>query len=309
MIQMISGGLIGLVLLATFAVAADNGFDLSDSAVPSEMIVAGGPAKDGIPALTRPELVSAAEADWLMPDDRVIGVTVKGEARAYPIAILNWHEIINDRIGAQPIVVTYCPLCGTGMVFSASINDQVMEFGVSGLLFQSDVLLYDRASESLWSQIWMEALTGSFKGASLTQIVADHTSWGDWRSRHPSTTVLSRETGYQRDYSRNPYAGYELQRRLYFPVDNRDDSIHPKDWVLGLSYQGQQKAWTFNALAQRPAEFEDRIGDIPIRVSFDRKHQVGRIWHDDTLLPVIPAYWFAWYAFYPESEVVRVGDP
>lgn len=294
-----------LCLILPVSGIAKNGFDLSQSSIAVDLIKRGGPPKDGIPAIDSPLFVSAGEAGWLADTDRVMGISVNGEQRAYPIAILNWHELVNDEIAGTPIVVSFCPLCGTGMIFSAQVNGQSLKFGVSGLLFQSDVLLYDRASESLWSQLWMEALTGRFVGEQLELLVSEHTTWQDWQSRYPETKVLSRETGYRRDYSRNPYEGYDVQRRLYFPVENQDDSVHPKAWVMGLVYDGHQKAWTFDALESKGQSFTDTIGEREIRVEFDPVNRVGRVWEGDTSLPVIQAYWFAWYAFYPDSVVVK----
>ncbi|WP_373509099.1 DUF3179 domain-containing (seleno)protein [Thiocapsa sp.] len=143
---------------------AGNAFDLSGGLAPPDEIHVGGPPRDGIPALTDPAFVPAAQADFLAPDDRILGLTPGGEARAYPIAILNRHEIVNDGIGGRAVAVTYCPLCGTGVAFDALHTGRRVEFGVSGLLYNSDVLLYDRQTESLWSQIAKQAVTGPMKG-------------------------------------------------------------------------------------------------------------------------------------------------
>jgi hypothetical protein len=142
-----------LSIAAGAAVMAENAFDLRRSLVPADEIHAGGPPRDGIPALTDPKFIPAAQADFLADEDRILGLNLGGEARVYLIAILNWHEIVNDRIGERAVAVTYCPLCGTGIVFDAQVDGRPMEFGVSGLLYNSDVLLYDRSTESLWSQI------------------------------------------------------------------------------------------------------------------------------------------------------------
>ena len=141
-----------------------NGFDISNSSIPTNEILHGGPPRDGIPAISNPKHVSADQASFLRDSDRVIGIEINGEARAYSIGILNWHEIVNDRIGNQSVAITYCPLCGTGVAFDATIDGEVTEFGVSGLLYNSDVLLYDRNSESLWSQIKRQALAGDRVG-------------------------------------------------------------------------------------------------------------------------------------------------
>jgi len=177
------------------AVVADSpvaaALDLSNPRIPLEEIRNGGPPKDGIPALTDPEVISASEVSYLAPSDRILGLVMNGEARAYPLKILNWHEIVNDTLGGEPVLVSYCPLCGSGMVFDARINGERLNFGVSGRLYNSDVLFYDRKSESLWSQLKMEAVTGQMAGTKLTLLPLEHTRWDSWRQRHPATTVLA----------------------------------------------------------------------------------------------------------------------
>ena len=158
--------LIGLSATFVFA-AGKNGFDLSNASIPIEKILHGGPPRDGIPALDDPKFVNANHADFIQAGDRVLGVARNGIAKAYPINILNWHEIVNDQFGDEGIAVTFCPLCGTGMAFKADIQGKIRDFGVSGLLYNSDVLLYDRDSESLWSQIAREAVSGPLLGTSL----------------------------------------------------------------------------------------------------------------------------------------------
>ena len=170
-------------------------FDLTKHSVPLDQIADGGPGKDGIPAILAPRFVSAGEATFLQDTDRVLGLTQGADAKAYPIKILNWHEIVNDVVGGKPVVVTYCPLCGTGIAFDAAILGQRRSFGVSGLLYQSDLLMYDHQTESLWSQIGMHAVAGPLTGEKLTPVFLEHTTWGEWRAAHPATLVLSTKTG------------------------------------------------------------------------------------------------------------------
>jgi len=179
-----------------------GGWDFSKHNIPLNEISSGGPDKDGIPAIDRPRFVLAEQADkkFMKASDRVLGLVMNGKKKAYPIKILNWHEIVNDRIGGQPVVVTFCPLCGTGMVFDARIPGRELNFGVSGLLYQSDMLLYDRATESLWSQISARAIAGPSRGAKLRLVRSRLMTWKRWRSLHPHTTVVTRETGHRRNY-------------------------------------------------------------------------------------------------------------
>ena len=295
-----------VLLLSPFVQAAPvkNGFDLAGSLVPAAEILPGGPPRDGIPAIDQPRFVPAHRAHWLDPEDRVLGLTRNGEAKAYPIAILNWHEIVNDRFGQEPVAITYCPLCGTGVAFEARVAGRQRDFGVSGLLYNSDVLLYDRQSESLWSQIARQAVSGPLKGAKLTPIPLDHTSWGDWRARHPDTRVLSRETGFHRDYDRNPYGDYAASETVFFPLSSTSRRYHPKEQVIGLELDGQAKAWPFVELAKAGTPVRDRLAGRELTIRFDPEHRTGRVLDKQGQeLPAIIAYWFAWHAFHPQGEV------
>jgi hypothetical protein len=295
-----------IALAATHALGETrHGFDLQHSLVPIEEIYAGGPPRDGIPALDEPDLVRAAKADFLVGEDRVLGVAVPGGARAYPIKILNWHEIVNDELAGRPIAVTYCPLCGTGIVFDARVAGRTLDFGVSGLLYNSDVLLYDRQTESLWSQIRQEAITGPLRGVSLAALPVTHTTWRAWREAHPGTLVLSTATGHDRDYSRDPYGDYGQTSELYFPVSARSDRFHAKEWVLGIEIDGRFKAYPFSELAKSGRRaIRDQFNGHSLLIRFDPVNRSATA-HDAAgrQLPAVPGFWFAWYAFHPETEV------
>ena len=216
------------------AAGSFNGFDVSNALIPTTEIYPGGPPRDGIPAIDKPKYVPAAQANFLADDDRILGLDRNGIQHAYPIKILNYHEIVNDRFGDDSILISYCPLCGTGMAFLATLKGKVHSFGVSGLLYNSDVLFYDRETESLWSQIKKQAVSGPMRGTGLQQIVMSHTNWNDWRRRHPNTQALSLQTGYKRDYNRSPYSGYEKTTQTYFPVSTTDRRYHSKEQVIGF---------------------------------------------------------------------------
>ena len=285
-----------------------NGFDVSGALIPPEEIHLGGPPRDGIPALFEPEFVSPAEAR-LEPDDAVLGMRLQGVAKAYPIAILNWHEIVNDKFADTPVAVTYCPLCGTGEAYSAQAAGRTLRFGVSGLLYNSDVLLYDRETESLWSQLLNKAVTGPLKSERLTPLPLVHTTWSEWRRGHPDTLVLSRKTGYWRDYDRDPYAGYETEEGLYFPVSRKDPRYHPKERVLGVEIEGRFKAYPFAELARTSGRVEDSIGGRGILVTFNPAHETAVAYdHEGRQLPAVRSYWFAWYAFHPDTEVFEAPE-
>jgi Protein of unknown function (DUF3179) len=203
-----------------------NGFILSDLRIPLDEILAGGPPKDGIPAINDPKFIMANEADFLHDSDEVLAISKNGIVKAYPIRIMNYHEVVNDFFGDDPIIITFCPLCGSGLAFSGNINGENRTFGVSGLLYNSDVLLYDRETESLWSQLMGQAVSGSSVNQNLELVSMEQTTWNNWKKRNPSTLVLSTETGFSRDYNRLPYDGYENNPQLYFPVKNKSNALN-----------------------------------------------------------------------------------
>lgn len=285
-----------------------NGFDLSNASIPVEKILSGGPGKDGIPAIDHPVLVDKDQADFIKDSDRVLALTIGSVAKAYPINILNWHEIVNDKIGDQAFVVTYCPLCGTGAIFSADIRGRHSSFGVSGLLYNSDVLLYDDLTESLFSQILSKAVSGPLVGEHLKPLVSTHTTWGKWKELHPNTQILSTNTEYARDYTRNPYEGYASSRVLYFPVPSSTGSpgsFHPKETVVGLIDGNRIKAYPFSELNKNnQSSFKDLIAGKQYQIIWDGQNKSAQIKDENgQIIPTIQGFYFAWMAFYPDSEV------
>jgi hypothetical protein len=295
-------------VLACLPAQASGEFDLKDALVPLNEIHAGGPPRDGIPSIDRPRFQDADEADDLEAQDRVLGLVIDGQPRAYPIDILDWHEIVNDRIGRTPVTISYCPLCGSGMAFRARVDGIPLSFGVSGLLYNSDLLLYDRETESLWSQIDHRAISGRYRGKRLQMLPLEHTSWKDWRTRYPQTQVLSRDTGFSRDYGRTPYPGYESADALYFPVRFLAQGYHPKEPVLGVEFDGRFKAYPFSELSKGSGRLQDQVGGREVVIRFDPEHR--NAWLEDTAgvrQPALVAYWFAWYAFHPETDIYQVS--
>ena len=280
-----------------------NGFNLSESIIPIDEIKSGGPPKDGIPALTKPKFISADNAKYLNPKDKVIGVSINGEHRAYPIKILNYHEIVNDDVGSTPIVISYCPLCGSGLVFSAIFDSRILNFGVSGLLYNSDVLMYDKQTNSLWSQLMMQAISGKMKDQKLVFIESEHTTWKGWLAQHPDTKVLSDKTGHSRDYSRNPYEGYTRTPTLYFTVKHESDALPGKKQVLGIEVDGQYKAYSFSDLHKAGTLIEDSFNGVDFTISFDSPNRSAKIIKSSQPIVYLTTYWFAWYTFHPETEL------
>ena len=287
-----------------------NDFDLSDSLIDASRIRSGGPPRDGIPSLDEPKFESIVDVDFLDSDDRVIGVYRNGVAKAYPIRILNWHEVVNDDFAGSATLVTYCPLCGTGMVFDVQNDEIEFTFGVSGLLYNSDVLLYDRQTGSLWSQIMSQAITGPMKHTKLDLLPSRHTNWADWRELHPETLVLSTDTGYQRNYSSSPYLSYERSNRLMFNVENRNRAYANKDLVLGLSIGDRHRAYPLEELEKQGAErFNDELAEQQLTVVWSESANSAHVLdQSETEIPTVLAYWFAWYAFHPQTEIFRADE-
>ncbi len=297
-----------LFLLASSPVHAQtkNGFDLSNASIPAEEIQSGGPPRDGIPALDQPAFKNVEEVNWLDGKDRILGITRNGVSKAYPIRILNWHEIVNDQFKDEHILVTYCPLCRSGMAFISTVDGKTLDFGVSGLLYNSDVLMYDRQTESLWSQLMAKAVSGPMQGIRLDQIAISHTTWQDWQSNHPETKVLSRNTGYDRNYNRDPYSGYDKNNQVYFPVSNEDDTYHRKALVMGVVQDDFKKAYPFPELKEHKVSFKDQLNDQMVTVYYDAKNNTGKIITEEgEEVPTVITYWFAWSAFYPDSKIFK----
>jgi len=184
--------------------------DFSKHNVSYDEISSGGPPKDGIPAIDEPRFIGVEEAGkWLAPEEPVILVESGDRARAYPLQVITWHEIVNDHIDGRPVTVTFCPLCNTAIAFEGELDGRELDFGTTGRLRFSNLIMYDRQTESWWQQATGEAIAGELTGKTLQTIPAPMVSWGDFRSSNPGGEVLSRETGYSRDYGENPYAGYD----------------------------------------------------------------------------------------------------
>jgi len=284
-----------------------KGFDLSDASIPVSEIRDGGPPRDGIPSIDFPKFIKPSQTT-LKDSDRVLGVYLNGVAKAYPINILNYHEIVNDFFDREPVAITYCPLCGSGIAFEAIIQGSRKTFGVSGLLYNSDVLLYDRQTETLWSQLLFEAVAGPLKGKSLEIIPTANTTWKNWKEQYPNTLVLSEDTGFNRNYSLNPYPGYETSDAIYFPLSNYDDRFKPKELVIGIEVNGKYKAYPFSTLNKlQKKEITDVFQSKTLTIIYDSEANSAEIFDKQgNKLPAVTNFWFAWVAFYPDTLVFEV---
>lgn len=284
-----------------------NGFDVSESLIPKDEILRGGPPRDGIPAILEPKFTDVEDAGWLKDDDLVTGIIHDGTAKAYPLRILVWHEAVNDEIKGVPVLVSYCPLCGSTLTFKRVINDELYTFGISGLLYQSDVLFYDHQTESLWSQLEMKAVTGEMAGTDMEIFPSVLAKWGDWKKRHPDSLVLSRDTGFARDYSRDPYTGYESSRSIMFPVNHKSDRLHPKERVLVVVSGESAKAYPFSELEKADSPFEDKVGEKSVIINFEDGGYVSATDFDKNPVDSFVSFWFAWYTFKPDTEVFELN--
>jgi hypothetical protein len=227
--------------------------DFSIHSVPYKDILSGGPPKDGIPALDDPRFVSISEADeWLNPVEPVILVENGDAAKAYPIQILIWHEIVNDSVGGEPVVVTFCPLCNTAIAFRRTFDGSVLDFGTTGRLRFSNLIMYDRQSENWWQQATGEAIAGEATGLRLDFYPANIISWQDFKDSFSEGSVLSRETGYPRNYGRNPYSGYDDVNRPPFLYKGPETpgQLPPVARVLTLELNGETVAYPYSRLAE-----------------------------------------------------------
>ena len=280
-------------------------FDLTNLSIPSAEILSGGPVKDGIPALTNPDFVSVDQVSFLKAADRVIAVEFDGQARAYPICIMNYHEVINDQINHTAFVVTYSPLCDASLVFNRRVAGTLQEFGVSGLLYNNNVLMYDRNSsaETLWSQMMLSQISGPKVPTKLSALPVEVTTWQRWKAEHPSGQVLSTINGFERNYSDSPYTAYFMHpTRLMFGVNKTSTRLPTKQLVLGVRSGSKAKAYPLSAF-EKDTTREETVDGKSLTLQFDAESQTLRITQADATIEWMYALWFAWYAFNPDTEI------
>lgn len=317
-------------------------------------IQSAGPPKDGIPPIDRPKYIPAAETGkFLQENDIVFGLDYRGIVKAYPQKILVWHEIVNDEVKGEKITVTYCPLTGSTVAFRGRSRDgAILTFGTSGKLVNSNLLMYDRQTDSQWPQILGRAINGKSKGMVLDEMPLAWTHWSRWRRRHPDSLVLSTETGYFRSYGRDPYGSYDKPGSYYdsggpfFPVMAKDGRLNAKEVVVGVKTNGRQMAIQKQGLRTRKL-VNTKLAGIPLVAFYDPDLDIvhvfvrqlngkltnfsserGRIVDELTgsfwtaagnsvegkmsgsqlkQLTTYDVMWFAWYAFFPETELLTWG--
>jgi len=276
----------------------------------------GGPRKggigvdQGIPALAEKNIkfVSVNEADaWIEDNELVLSLIYMEEKRVYPLQIMVWHEIANDVVAGDPLLITYCPLCGSGIAYERKVKigneEKTTRFGVSGKLYNSNLVMYDELTDTYWQQIGGKAIVGQLTGQELKKISIDTISWGDWKQAHPDSKVLSQNTGFRRNYGNDPYGNYYENSFLLFPVENEDNRIHAKTQVIGIEINSAFKAYRKNDL-EKEKPIEDSVAGVKIEIE---KLDDGRVivTNLETGEEIVKEedFWFAWYAFHPETEL------
>jgi Protein of unknown function (DUF3179) len=315
--------------------------------VPPDQIVSGGPPVDGIPSIDDPKFISVQEADNRLDDSElVLGINISNDVRAYPLQILVWHEIVNDNVGGFPVAVTYCPLCFTNQVFNRTLEDgEILEFGTSGKLFNSNLVMYDRTTKSLWSQAMAQAIVGNLAGVELERIPFDIAYWKEWKQLYSDSKVLSTDTGSTRPYGADPYGDYYTNGDVLFPVSNRDNRLGLKEIVVGFENNGQYKAYKLQEIENKKV-INDKVIGKPValmslhpfmiraydpvvdgqvlKFSYNVKNQnfndkqTGSLWNFDgkaidgqmkgkqlTRIPFDEGFWFEWVAFHPKTELYQ----
>ena len=245
--------------------------DFSRHSVPLSEFSAGGPPRDGIPPLDEPKIESVRAADaWLEDREPVLVAEVGSRARAYPVQILVWHEIANDVLGRRPLAVTYCPLCNSSLVFDRRVDGRVLRFGTTGNLRRSDLVMWDRQTESWWQQLTGEGVVGRLTGTKLTVLPSQTLSWGDFKARFPRGDVLSRDTGHDRDYGRNPYEGYDAPDSEPFLFNGKTDRrLPPKERVVAIRTGRSAVVVPLSRLERKPV-VQLEIDDRPVAILFKR---------------------------------------
>ena len=245
--------------------------DFSKTTVPLSEFQSGGPPRDGIPPIDDPKPTSQEEADvWLEDREPVLVVEVGDQARAYPIQILIWHEIANDELGNLPIAVTYCPLCNSSVVFDRRVEGRTLTFGTTGNLRKSDLVMWDRQTESWWQQLSAEAVVGELAGTKLEVLPSQTLSWAAFKKRFPQGDVLSRDTGAQRDYGRNPYEGYDAPDSQPSLLDEEADGrLPPKERVSAVTEAEETVVVPFSRLESEPV-VNERVAGKPVVFFFQR---------------------------------------
>ena len=272
----------------------------ADSDVPFDALIQACRARDCIRSIDQPVFVAASEVDFLSDDDLVLTLTHNGITRAYPTRILDHREIVNDMLGPNPVAITYCPLCGSGLAFERRQGAHVLDFGVSSLLHNSGLVMYDRQTESLWQQFTGEAFAGKLRGSRLKTLPVSMITWDNWRERHPNAEVLTVDN--IRFYQKDAYDDYAVSERLNMPVSATDARLHPKRVVYGMEI-GERALVVDGEWLVKEGSWSDEYEGKKLVLAIDKKGEVDALLDDDPVT-VHRVYWFAWYSFHPHTALI-----
>ncbi len=311
--------------------------------IPSNEVQDGGPGKDGIPSIDNPQFTAVSAVNYLSDNDLVVGIVYDGQAVAYPHPILDWHEIVNDEISDKKIALTYCPLTGTAIAWDRTINGNTTTFGVSGKLYNSNLIPYDRATDSNWSQIGLNCVNGSLINTVAETIPVIETTWETWKTMYPDANILNTNTGFNRNYGQYPYGDYITNHnRLIFPIAPSDNRLPSKERVLGVLTSDVNRVYSINEFENARIIF-DTVGDENLIIIGSKADNFMVAFHNPnnndwtinlTNLPIIATdsagnqldvsgqivagpmagsqldsptsfigYWFSFGAFYPDIEI------
>jgi len=287
-----------------------NGFVLEDLTLPLEELFIGNPTQEQLKAINQPVFISVKEENFLSGKDLVVGVLVNGIAKAYPARILNHHEVVNDRFGNQGVAITYSPLSGTAVAYLAETEGQEQTFGVSSIVYNNNTLLYDQKTKSLWAQAVGQAVSGSASGQFLQQVPSSWTTWDNWKAMHPNTQVMSRHTGFEIDYAVDPYAEYESSRGLQYPINKVNKLMPLKEKVIGVEVNGSFRAYPMFVLQmENKPLIADTFNGLDMLIRYDKESKTATITNvKGEMIPTVTGYWYAWYAFHPNTDVYMLND-
>lgn len=280
-----------------------TGFDLSRHSVPPARIISTHGSMAGIDAITHPAFLAPSQATFLAIDDRVVGIVFKQNARAYPLKILTWHQVVDDSIAGNAIAVTYCPLTGSAIVYDRTLGKKTLMLGTSDRLYDSNLLFFDQTSESLWSQIKGEAIAGPLTGQRLNALPSVVTPWAVWKVYHPNTQVLRPSETDIRNFRNDDTARYERSQSVSLPVSTLDNRMAPKERVLGLSIDGANEAFPFTNLANAKPPVSAIVGGRPVTIVFDAASKTAGAAIAGKHVAAYTGFWFAWATFHPNTTI------
>ncbi len=302
--------IIAIAVIAFFIVmifqSDDDQSTIEDSLVSVDDIVYGGVPEGDIPAINNPQFISVLDADYFMDDNEYgVLVTINDQSRYYPYSILTWHQVVNDAFAGIPIVVSYSPLCYSGAVFERTLGDQEVTFSVSENVYNNNLLLLDDKTNSQWSQLMGQAIFGGLSGENLTTYPYQILRWNIVRDNYPNAEVLSRETGFSRNYDRDPYTNFYHEKDILFPLTNTDDRIYTKEIVYGIVIDNIPAAFTV---------LDIMTSNNQTTTEVINEEQVTASYNDDTAthdfvdgsgahVQSQETFWFCWVAHYPQTEL------